>query len=612
MNIKTHLPAMLLACATLFASGLAAQTDDAREDTGQLNPETVRAINDMVRRFEKLRVFGLVRFRPEAKTNFNFDKRDLSCGATFCTADDDAVEFVGQKVQIGIENQFSDSVTARIVIQDSRVWGGETGSDTGLNTANNNTNQSTDIREGWVEIKNLFGPVGLQAGRQIFAYGDQRLVGHLDWTNVGRSFDGLRLKYDADWLSSHAWGTVLAEEDSDIAGNATSVGRANSDLDDAYFTGFYNTLKFSEHLHLDAYYLGRYRKWVQRSSPITNPTVSFQNGFVPIIETEDRSRQRDNLHTVGGRLTNRTLNKGKQAAIPFDWSFEYAAQFGETGNRIAPAWDIAQTIAPLPAPLFDSTFNPCEIFATGTAPGGGTQQGCRAYTEKQSYASFAYAATAGFTFLERYRLGAEYAVASGDPDRSDGSVATFENLFHTNHLHYGMADQVSWQNMKGASINFSIDLGDAGKIKLAYWEVDKHKLQDGWYGVAGGGAAGARKTTTESANNARFGSLYNTDGSLQSLGVGYLRKHLFKEYDLSYSVKAYGLSWSAGFSLIHAGDAVRAAKDDTGVKREIYGPQILADLADGRIDNPVTVLLFEQPSFDPAAQFAYIMLSYRF
>lgn len=618
MNYKLLFAAVVLPglfwCSTTLQAQSPRDEPTPAETSQSASPdaETLEAINRLIKRFENLRFFGLIRFRPESKTNFNFDKRDLSCGTQFCAADDDAVEFAGQKVQFGIENQFSDRIKARIVFQDSRVWGGETGSDTGLNTANNNTNQSTDIREAWIEIQHLLGPLTLQAGRQIFAYGDQRLVGHLDWTNVGRSFDGVRFKYDSDLFSSHIWGTVLAEEDSDSAGNATSVGRANADLDDAYFTGFYNTLKLSEHFHLDAYYLGRYKKWIQSGLPTTNPTVSLQSGFVPVIESQDRSRQRDNLHTVGSRITNRTQEKGKKATIPLDWSFEYSFQFGENGGVVAPDWDTAQTIAPLPSPLFDATYNPCDIFATKTLADGSQQQGCRAYTEKQKYVAYAYAATAGFTFLERYRLGAEYSVASGDSDRSDGSVATFDNLFHTNHLHYGQADQVSWQNMRAASVNFGIDLGEFGRIKLAYWQVDKHKLQDGWYKVTGGGANGGRNTTTESVDNARFGSIYNSDGSLRSLGVGYLRKHLFREYDLTYTVKMYGVAWSAGFSLIHAGDAVQAVKDDAGVKREIYAQRILTDLSDGRIDDPVTVSLFEQPSFDPGAQFAYIMMTYKF
>jgi hypothetical protein len=50
-----------------------------------------------------------------------------------------------------------------------------------------------DLRQGYVEIgdteKMTFG---FRAGRQELAYGDERLVGNSNWTNVARSFDGFR------------------------------------------------------------------------------------------------------------------------------------------------------------------------------------------------------------------------------------------------------------------------------------------------------------------------------------------------------------------------------------------------------------------------------------
>ncbi len=561
-----------------------------------------------------LRLFGLIRLRPEAKYNYNFDKSDLTCtkaaGQTeICKAQDDNAEFVGSKLQIGIEKKWKDRVTARVLIQDTRVFGAETGSATGLGTANSSTNQSLDVREAWVDAKALLGPIDLQLGRMVLSYGDQRLVGGLDWTNVGRSFDGMRLKYEHRLITSHLWGTVIAEQDSDSAGNNTSVGVTRGSIDDAYFTGFYNTLKLSDHLHIDLYYLGRYLKWVQKTVPTANPTVALAQGTaVLFVNTRDRVSGRDDLHTVGSRLTNRTQDEGKRAPGAFDWTVEYAYQSGATGRRAKPGWDTAAPIAPLPSPLYDATFNPCAVYETRTVSGV-TERGCRVFTEKVRYDAFAYAATAGYR-ISRFRLGAEYAAASGDPNRDDGAVATFNNLFHTNHIHYGQADLVSWQNMRAKSVNLAADFKEKGKLTLAYWHVDKFVLQDGWYQVTGGGATGARHTTTESQSNARFAPEYNTTtGALRSSAVSELRKHLFREYDVTYEITSGNINWQFGYSLFLAGDANRHALDGRSYEGQLnlYKQAVLGKTALSDFN-----YLDYTPTSDPRGHFAYVMMTYKF
>ncbi|MEQ9364001.1 MAG: alginate export family protein, partial [Leptospirales bacterium] len=227
---------------------------------------------------------------------------------------------------------------------------------------------------------------------------------------------------------------------------------------------------------------------------------------------------------------------------------------------------------------FNAINNPCQAsFQNG---------GCRIYSEKQRYDAYAVAADVGYTINDFVRIGAEYDVASGDPDRTDGASATFDNLFHTNHLFYGQADQVSWRNMIGKSANLTFYFGAYGSLKLAYWEVDKHSLQDSQYAVTG---AAQTNFTTESRANARFGDIRDGTGAITSTGVAFLKKHLFKEYDIEYTVKFKGVGWSVGYSRIHAGDAVGEVR------------------ADRR--NPVFA---REDKFDPTADFAYLMMTYKF
>jgi hypothetical protein len=53
-----------------------------------------------------------------------------------------------------------------------------------------------DLRQAYVEVGNVeTSRLGLRAGRQELAFGEMRLLGHLNWTNTARSFDAVRASY---------------------------------------------------------------------------------------------------------------------------------------------------------------------------------------------------------------------------------------------------------------------------------------------------------------------------------------------------------------------------------------------------------------------------------
>ena len=78
---------------------------------------------------------------------------------------------------------------ARLVlqVQDSRVLGAEGRAAAGT--------ASFDLHQGYVELSAPWRGVGVtaRAGRQEIALANERLVGAVGWSNVGRSFDGVRL-----------------------------------------------------------------------------------------------------------------------------------------------------------------------------------------------------------------------------------------------------------------------------------------------------------------------------------------------------------------------------------------------------------------------------------
>lgn len=526
---------------------------------------------------EGLRLLGEIRFRPEYKGNFDFDR-----------STDDNREFVGQRIQFGFEKRFAEGLVMRVVLQDSRVWGGSPGSDTGLANANSDSAESTDLRHAWFELEKMFAlPLDLRVGRQEFNYGDGRLIGPSNWGNVGRSFDGLRLKLSLKRWEAHLLGAVLAEEDSDGAGNNTSVGSRQSsgftltcdtitrscgttartarELDDAYLSGFYNTLKFADWLHLDLYYFGIHKKWIPRSSPIL-AVAGAQ------VTTQDRARQRDDLLTFGSRITNRT--RDGEATGSFDYTFEYAVQRGRTGEEIAASWDLLG----LRLPQYDLAGN-------RVLDASGNLQTTPLYTEKRRYDAYAYAGAVGYT-MKKFRIGVEGAIASGDHNRNDGVSATFNNLLPSNHGHYGAADLVGWANLRAASLDLSWKVGEDSKLRFQYWYIRKLVAQDGWYGASGALNAGQ---STESVGNARFGHAVNSGGVVSSQSVGTLGRDLFHELDLTYSVRYQRVEWVFGYSLVYAGESIRAIKNEE-----------LADPAQRKLN------------FDPRAEYGFVQMTAKF
>jgi len=50
-----------------------------------------------------------------------------------------------------------------------------------------------DLRMAYAEVGDTQkGALSLRAGRQELAFGEQRLIGHLNWTNTARTFDAVR------------------------------------------------------------------------------------------------------------------------------------------------------------------------------------------------------------------------------------------------------------------------------------------------------------------------------------------------------------------------------------------------------------------------------------
>jgi len=261
----------------VLLAGFTAQAQEQGTET------TAPALHESL---QGLEIGGMIRVRPEIKQNYTFSE-------TRGQGVND--NFVGQKSQIFVKKTLADGSCVKVTIQDSRVWGGEANANNGLSTANET--ESTDIREAYFNLHNPGGlPLDIQMGRQILSYGNQRLVGPLDWTNVGRSWDAARLKMDTKTNSFHVWSSVSSEGDDDLKNESENTN-------EVFFNGIYETYKGLDFASIDLYYLS-------------------------VLDVTSNASPK--LHTFGTRLA-KAPKRAKEGA---DYGVELAMQTGKAGESV--------------------------------------------------------------------------------------------------------------------------------------------------------------------------------------------------------------------------------------------------------------------------------------
>lgn len=418
----------------------------------------------------------------------------------------------------------------KISIQDTRLWGGSlkasgdangltaftTGAGQDFDTTESDTvplKNSLDLREAFLDIESLFKGFGIRIGRQIIGFGDGRIFGGRKYNQIGNVFDAIKFSYKYKKFTTTAF-LALNTEESSATGIVTHNGRKNGSIDDSYLSGWYNSIKVIDNLMVDFYYFGVYKKY------ILNPTALSE-------DTENRLRQRDELHTVGIRLTNKTVSNWLPSGRNFDWSIESAWQGGVTGERIDANWDI-----------LEQSF--------------GDQ---RIYTEKVMYDARFLTVMAGYTFFQRLRFGLQYVHASGDPNRSDSKVAGWEPNFASRRMAgkfpgfigNGLSGIVYNRNIKDYSAHISYRTKKFGTFIFNPHDYYKDYKQDGYYdnNTKSG-------KSTENASNDRF--------DISNIRLG---KRIMVEYNFiyQYTFKKYLSIW-LGASFAHASDSIRHYRTD--------------------------------------------------
>src|SRR6188474_1327180 len=195
-----------------------------------------------------------------------------------------------ERIRLNLTFSLNDQITFFFQPQDARTFGDEGAA---AQASFVSDEQNLDVHQGWVEAKDLLATgLSLKIGRMELSYGDQRLVSPLDWSNVGRAWDGAKLRYQQpDWWAE-AFYSVIKE-----------VQGAEDDQD---FWGFYFSYVGLKDHELDVYLFGR---WL--------------NDNLAADETLPGTHDRREL-TPGARL------KGRMAG--FDYSAEGMLQRGDVGD----------------------------------------------------------------------------------------------------------------------------------------------------------------------------------------------------------------------------------------------------------------------------------------
>ena len=430
-TIKWTTAAALLA-AMSAAPAWAEKTTPATNKNSAV-PAVPRAIPDLIpyHKFDppksklfdinKLTISGDLRVRPEFRNNNQFGATKQN---TF---------FVQQWTRLGFNYSISPDVTFFFQAQHSKNWGRSGRLDA------NDTDANVFARQGFMLIRNFLVPnLTLKAGRQLVVWGNHRMFGHFDWNNVGWSHDGLTANYKINKMANFQIGWLRTDErncSSVTSGGcgASVTGRATDDADVIYVRAPMKVMG----LVLEPTYI-----W--HSSGTGHPT---NGSFGPRPSEQSR-------HTIGGRAVKKMPLGGAR----LDATIEGYYQFGKIGLTDA---EVGATNIEL---------RRRGVFGIQVPRG-----------RFMDISAYAFHIDAGVTLPVpmQPRLGIEYNTASGMS--GNGKWGGFDQLYPTNHIHFGYMDFMSWKNMNHYSVGLQLRPTKDSHLEVTGHFFSRKEGDDAWY-----------------------------------------------------------------------------------------------------------------------------------
>lgn len=169
-----------------------------------------------------------IRVRHEGR--YNYDRQVV-------IRDDD--NFTLLRARLSAEGKIPDVARAFVQVQSSQLFGAALlvpspfGPGNLITGATGNVeDEGLTLHQGYADI--FYDDFTLRIGRQEMKFGDERLVGSLEWANRSRSFDGVSLIHESEGHKFQAFFHRLTDTPR-VAPPASSK--------DAFFTGFNDALK---------------------------------------------------------------------------------------------------------------------------------------------------------------------------------------------------------------------------------------------------------------------------------------------------------------------------------------------------------------------------------
>ncbi len=352
--------------------------------------------------------------------------------------------FVQQWARLGFNYSISPDVTFFFQPQYSKNWGVN-------NTADaNGTGGTLFARQGFLLVRNFLMPnLTIKAGRQLVVWGNHRMFGHFDWNNVGWAHDGLTANYKLNKTTTLQVGWLRTADRRDCP-SPTSGGCIN----------VANAAGRTPGIATDDGNVVYVRAPMKVAGVVLEPTYIWHDGgtgaaanatgpIIAAVRPQNQSR-----HTLGGRAVKKFAAGGARV----DLTLEGYYQFGEIGA------------------------------------GGVTS------ARNMDIEAHAFHIDGGVTLPVpmQPRLSAEFNMASGN--KGDGKERGFDQLYPTNHIHFGYMDRMSWKNMNHWAFGLQMRPNADSHFEVTGHIFSKQEATDGWYHAGQGPiipAGGGSGTSTD-------------------------------------------------------------------------------------------------------------------
>lgn len=419
-TIKWTTAAALLAAMTA-APAWAEKTTPATDKNSAV-PAVPRAIPDLIpyHKFDppKSKLFDINKLTISGDLRVRPEFRNNTNFGTVGKANSFIVQ---QWARLGFNYSISPDVTFFFQPQYSKNWGVNRMAGTDAN----GTAGTIFARQGFMLIRNFLVPnLTVKAGRQLVVWGNHRMFGHFDWNNVGWAHDGLTANYKINKMATFQVGWLRTAERNCRNSEGHAQPRSGNCIGGTQ--GSNNATDDGDVMYV--------RAPMKVMGLVLEPTYIWHSGGTGGNVNAPRPRDQTR-HTIGGR----GVKKMPLGGARLDATIEGYYQFGKIANP------------------------------TGSG-------------RSMDIAAYAFHIDGGVTLPVpmQPRLGLEYNTASGNKD--DGKWRSFDQLYPTNHIHFGYMDRMSWKNMNHYSAGLQLRPN-----KDSHFEVTGHFFTlkegetDNWY-----------------------------------------------------------------------------------------------------------------------------------